>query len=254
VLVPLQLMLNQLIELMKICNVNSSRAIAVEGLSASIADIRESEDSMRKVMMIPAVLAASFAMPAMAGHEYFDEARVIAVTPQTERVNYPREECHTEYVRESVSSRSPVGAIIGGIAGGLLGSQVGKGSGRVAGAAVGAGVGAVVGDRMSTRQTGYETRPVEHCRTVDHWKTVTSGYHVTYRYNGRNYTTFTDNDPGSTIRIKVAVSPDNVRDVSYYEPAVARAIYREPLIVRIDSGPGYRGHRGKGHDKHRHHW
>jgi uncharacterized protein YcfJ len=214
----------------------------------------ESEDLMRKVMIIPAMLATGFAVPAMAEHEYFDEARVIAVTPQTERVNYPRAQCHTEYVRESVSSRSPVGAIIGGIAGGLLGSQVGKGNGRVAGAAVGAGVGAVVGDRMTSRETGYTTRPVEHCATVDHWETVTSGYHVTYRYSGRDYTTFTDTDPGNTIRIKVAVAPDNMREPSYYEPAVARPVYREPVVIRIDSGHAYKGHRGKGHDKHRHYW
>ena len=207
---------------------------------------------MRKVTIIPAMLAASFAMPAMAGHEYLDEARVIAVTPQTERLNYPRDECHTEYVRESVSSRSPVGAIIGGIAGGLLGSQVCKGSGRVAGAAIGAGVGAVVGDRMSTRQTSYETRPVEHCSTVDSWQTITSGYHVTYRYNGRDYTTFTDHDPGNTIRIRVAVAPENVREVRYYEPVIARPVYREPVVVRISSDRGHRGSHGKGH--HKHHW
>ena len=94
--------------------------------------------------MTPALLAVSVSMPAMADDEYFDYARVVGVTPQTERVNMPREECRTEYIRESYTTpdRSPVGAIIGGIAGGLLGSQVGKGNGRVAGAAVGAGIGA----------------------------------------------------------------------------------------------------------------
>lgn len=212
---------------------------------------------MRKVMIIPAMLAAAFATPALAEHEYFDEARVVAITPQTERVNYPREECHTEYVRESVSSRSPVGAIIGGIAGGLLGSQVGKGNGRVAGAAVGAGVGAVVGDRMSTRQSGYETRPVEHCTTVDHWETVNRGYLVTYHYNGRDYTTLTDHDPGRTIRVRVAVSPEEVSRISYYEPVVERVVYREPVVVY--SSPRPPGHYlGKGHHKRghqsRHYW
>lgn len=215
---------------------------------------------MRKVMIIPAMLATGFAAPAMAEHEYFDEARVVAVTPQTERVNYPREECRTEYVRESVSSRSPVGAIIGGIAGGLLGSQVGKGNGRVAGAAVGAGVGAVVGDRMSTRQTSYETRPVEYCTTVDNWETVTRGYLVTYRYNGRDYTTMSDVDPGHTIRVRVAVSPDEASRISYYEPIVQRVVYREPVVVGVYSQHRPPGHYlGKGHGKHhghkgRHYW
>jgi uncharacterized protein YcfJ len=213
---------------------------------------------MRKVMIIPAMLAAGFANAVMADHEYFDEAPVVAVTPQTERVNYPREECRTEYVREAVSSRSPVGAIIGGIAGGLLGSQIGKGNGRVAGAAVGAGVGAVVGDRMSTHQTGHETHPVEHCTVVDHWETVTRGYLVTYRYNGREYTTVTNADPGRTIRVRVAVSPEEASRVGYYEPVVERVVYREPVVIHAAPRPP--GHYiGKGHDKHpghksRHYW
>jgi uncharacterized protein YcfJ len=209
---------------------------------------------MRKVMIIPTMLAAGFAAPAMAEHEYFDEARVIAVTPQVERVNYPREECRTEYVRESVSSRSPVGAIIGGIAGGLLGSQVGKGNGKVAGAAVGAGVGAVVGDRIGNQQTGYTTRPVEYCTTVDNWETVTRGYLVTYRYNGRDYTTVSDVDPGRTIRVRVAVSPDEVSHISYYEPVVERIVYREPVVIGRYANPRPPGHYiGRGHDKHRGH-
>ena len=215
---------------------------------------------MRKVMIIPAMLAAGFAAPAMAEHEYFDKARVIAVTPQMERVNYPREECRTEYVREAVSSGSPVGAIIGGVAGGLLGSQIGKGNGRVAGAAVGAGVGAVVGDRMATRQTSYETRPVEYCTTVDNWETVARGYLVTYLYNGREYTTMTDTDPGRTIRVRVAISPEEASRMSYYEPVVERVVYREPVVIGRYANPRPPGHYlGKGHDrgrghKGRHYW
>lgn len=168
------------------------------------------KDIMWWTLATPALLAVTLSTPAMADDEYFDYARVLAVTPQTERVNVPREQCHTEYVRESYQSydRSPVGAIIGGIAGGLLGSQIGKGNGRVAGAAVGAGVGAVVGDRVgATQRTGYATRPVEHCALVDDWQTVNRGYLVTYRYNGREYTTVSDTYPGESIRVRVAVAP-----------------------------------------------
>jgi uncharacterized protein YcfJ len=178
-------------------------------------------DIMLWKWMTPALVAASVSMPAMADDEYFDYARVLNVTPQTERVNVPREECRTEYIRESYSTpdRSPVGAIIGGIAGGLLGSQIGKGNGRVAGAAVGAGVGAVVGDRIgSAQRTGYSTRPVEHCAVVDDWQTVNRGYLVTYRYNGREYSTVTDRYPGESIRVRVAVAPGHGAErISYYD-------------------------------------
>ncbi|HWU82383.1 MAG TPA: glycine zipper 2TM domain-containing protein [Methylophilaceae bacterium] len=172
-------------------------------------------------LVTPALMAASISMPAMADDEYFDYARVLAVTPQTERVNMPHEECRTDYVREryTTADRSPVGAIIGGIAGGLLGSQIGKGNGRVAGAAVGAGVGAVVGDRVgSTQRTGYSTRPVEHCAVVDDWQTVNRGYLVTYRYNGREYSTVTDTYPGESIRVRVAVAPGHGAErISYHD-------------------------------------
>lgn len=192
-------------------------------------------------MIIPALVASMFSLPAMAQHgddEYFDSARVISVTPQVERVNYPVEECHTEYVRESYQSKSPVAAIIGGVAGGLLGSQVGKGSGRVAGAAVGAGIGAVVGDRLGgPGTTHYGERPIERCHSVDRWETVSRGYLVTYRYNGRTYTTVTDRDPGNRIDVRVSVGPGRqVEEVVYYMPG-----YNAPR----DSRHAHR--RGSGH-------
>lgn len=168
------------------------------------------------------MIASAISLPAAADDVYYDTARVISVTPQTERVNVPREECHTEYTRESYSNsgnRDIGGAILGGIAGGLLGSQIGKGSGRVAGAAVGAATGAIVGDRIdNSDRRSYGSRPVERCVTVDDWQTVTRSYLVTYRFDGRDYTTVMPYDPGRNIRVRVAVAPDNDERVSYLEP------------------------------------
>jgi uncharacterized protein YcfJ len=189
------------------------------------------------------LLMGAIAMPAMADDVYYDTARVISVTPQTERINTPRQECHTEYIRESYGSgdRDVAGAIIGGIAGGLLGSQIGKGNGKVAGAAVGAATGAIVGDRIdnSDRREGYRTRPVEHCTMVDNWQTVTRNYLVTYRYDGRTYTTLMPYDPGETVRVRIAISPDyDSREVISYVPGYVH-----------DHG------RHRGWDKHhRHDW
>ncbi|MCX7627709.1 MAG: glycine zipper 2TM domain-containing protein [Methylophilaceae bacterium] len=175
------------------------------------------------------LLTGTMAMPAMADDVYYDTAQVIAVTPRTERINSPRQECHTEYVREYYSSsgdRDIAGAIIGGIAGGLLGSQIGKGNGKVAGAAVGAATGAIVGDRIDNsdrREGGYRTRPVEHCTMVDNWQTVIRNYLVTYRYNGRLYTTTLPSDPGDTLRVRIAITPDyDGREVIGYVPGYAR--------------------------------
>lgn len=179
---------------------------------------------MKLGIMASALLATGLATSAMADDVYYDSARVLSVTPQTERVRYVTQDCHTDYVEQRYQERSPAGAILGGIAGGLLGAQIGKGNGRVAGAAVGAGVGALVGDRVdnSNSRVYSESRPVQRCVDVENWRTETSGYHVEYRYNGRNYTTFTQQPPGDRIQVRVAVSDDHDhrggRQVRYYEP------------------------------------
>ncbi len=198
---------------------------------------------MRNTLLF-GLIAATVSLPALA---YEDRARVISVAPQYERVNSPRQECRTEYVRESyyeAPQRSLGGAVIGGVTGGLLGSTIGRGNGRVAAAAVGAGVGAIVGDRVDNDR-GYgnrgrervETRPVERCVTVDNWQNIPAGYLVNYEYNGRQYSTVTDRDPGRFIPVNVTVrSSGYVSEVSYREDR--------------GEGRGWKRGHGYGHRKH----
>lgn len=178
---------------------------------------------LNQALLVSLVFAGT-SMTASAGHDrYEDRARVINVTPQVERVNTPVQECRTEYVRESYyedSRRSNGGAIIGTIAGGLIGSRFGGGNGRLITTAVGAGLGAVIGDRhdnrYSARREHVEERPVERCVTVDRWDTVTTGYLVDYKYNGRRYTTVTQDRPGRYIPVNVSVRPSgHVTNVDY---------------------------------------
>jgi uncharacterized protein YcfJ len=181
---------------------------------------------MRQTLFI-GLIAATVSLPALASHDdnYEDRARVISVTPQFERVNTPRQECRTEYVRESyyeAPQRSNTGAIIGGISGGLIGSRFGGGNGRIVTAALGAGLGAIVGDRYDNNgrdnrgRERVETRPVESCVTVDNWHQVPAGYLVNYEYNGRQYSTVTNEDPGRFIPVHVQVKPNGyVTQVNY---------------------------------------
>ena len=175
-------------------------------------------------MLAPALLSAVFTLPAMASDQYNDSARVLSSTPQTERVNMPRQECRTEYQQQSYSNggNSVAGALIGGIAGGLLGNTIGRGNGRVAAAAVGAGVGAIAGNSLANNQNGGGTRsvPVQNCYQVDNWQTVNAGYLVTYEYNGRTYSTIMNNQPGQYIDVNVAVAPNSriVSQITYIEP------------------------------------
>ena len=222
---------------------------------------------MRQTILI-GLIAATISLPALAGHDdgddnyrddnYQDRARVISVAPQFERVNTPRQDCRTEYVRESyyeAPQRSFGGAVIGGVAGGLLGSTIGRGNGRVAAAAVGAGVGAIVGDRVDNNRNGYgrervATRPVESCVTVDNWSQVPAGYLVNYEYNGRQYTTVTERDPGRFIPVQVVVRPNGyVTNVSYSQ-------YGGDDDDDRGRGYGHYKHKDKHHDKHgdRNYW
>ena len=206
---------------------------------------------MRQTLLI-GLIAATVTLPALASQDdnYEDRARVISATPQFERVNTPRQECRTEYVRESYyepRQRSNTGAIIGGLSGGLIGSRFGGGNGRIATAVLGAGLGAIVGDRYDNndRDAGrerVENRPVERCVTVDNWNQVPAGYLVNYEYNGRQYNTVTNQDPGRFIPVQV-----QVRSNGY----VSQVNYRDD----DDRNERQDWKHGRGHNKHdRNYW
>ena len=168
---------------------------------------------MNKAARNIAVAAAStLTMVPVNGHAYEAFAHVVAVQPITEQVSRPSQQCWTEMqqVSQSAPQRNYLGAIIGGVAGGLLGSHVGKGNGRVAAAAVGAGVGALTGHAVANRDAGgtvVTSQPVQRCQQVDNFETVTTGYHVTYEYDGQRFSTRLPYNPGNQLRVNVAVSP-----------------------------------------------
>lgn len=219
---------------------------------------------MRNKLLL-GLMAATVALPALintayADDNYDDRARVISVTPQLQRVNNPRQDCRTEYVRESYyenRDRSNTGAIIGGLTGGLVGSRFGGGNGRIATAALGAGLGAIVGDRYdnngrdSRGRERVENRPVERCVTVDNYQNVPAGYLVNYEYNGRQYSTVTDNDPGRFIPVSVQVrSNGRVSQVSYNDDDDDNYRHDE----KQGKHRGWNKHRDHDDDRERSYW
>jgi uncharacterized protein YcfJ len=214
----------------------------VNEITALSSVLQERKANMRKLILSSVVMMAA-SQSAFADAEYIDRARVLSVAPQVQQINQPRQECRTEYVRESVyeSNRSNTGAVVGGVAGGLLGSTIGRGNGKIVAAAVGAGVGAIVGDRVGNQNAyGNErivTRPVEQCVLVDQWQTLTTGYMVNYEYQGRQYSTMMDRDPGPVLDVTVLVRPNVVQ-------------------IQPMPAPGYRpaAMRGHGPRQHRQYW
>ena len=109
--------------------------------------------------------------------------------------------------------------VIGGVLGAVIGSQVGGGSARYATSAIGSMVGGIAGRQVyenAQRQRQPRTASVTVCDPVPadgrYYGTGNSAgvsaYDVTYEYGGRSYTTRTNYNPGSRIRVRVDVRPE----------------------------------------------
>ncbi|MEE9320183.1 MAG: hypothetical protein V3U76_07040 [Granulosicoccus sp.] len=172
-------------------------------------------------------------------NRFTEYAEVISSHPVYRDVSIrePRQECWTEQERHVIRyegqpttqyrrrSSGSGDVVVGGLIGGVIGNQLGRrgGSGTRAGATV---AGAIIGSALAsesggnarhrreqrhetTPQTVYETRPVEHCRSVTdtRWEQRVQHYDVTYRYMGKTFTTRTNREPGSHIELQISVSP-----------------------------------------------
>jgi uncharacterized protein YcfJ len=135
------------------------------------------------------------------------------------QVSQPRQECWQEPTAYNRGGQQNywftdgvAGSVVGAIAGGVAGHQFGKGRGKDAATALGAIIGAGVGQRVvnsraaPASQTGaYQTR----CQTIRSTYTEQriDGYDVTYRYQGRLYSTRMPYDPGARLPVNVHIEP-----------------------------------------------
>ena len=171
-------------------------------------------------IILGALLFGSAAASQAQVPSFVDRARVQAVEPQYEQVQVPREQCTSQWVTEPVAAPAMGGTgyggvILGGVAGGLLGNQVGKGHGREAATAAGAVIGAIAGDRIANQQAQPQQmvqREVRSCRTVHDIQQRPAGWRVTYEYRGQQYTTVTREQPGTTLPVRVSVTPLDERE------------------------------------------
>jgi len=170
----------------------------------------------------------------------FDRARVIDARPVLQRVVEPRRECTSQVVHAPVhgghrplDARDLLGPVIGGVAGGAIGSQVGGGSGRTAATVAGAVAGTIAGAVLLPPHERLHGQPqrVEHvvqrCRTVNYSRDVVQGYDVTYRHQGRMFTTRMPYDPGRFVQV------DLRRAGPGWGP---RQAHVEPMVVIVDRG------------------
>lgn len=145
----------------------------------------------------------------------FAFADVLSAEPWYETVDrvHPVEQCDERRVVRERSRNTGTGALVGAVVGGVAGSNVGSGSGRRAATVAGAVIGGLVGNEAEANRNGrgrdrYVTHETE-CELVDEVVSERhlAGYEVQYRYRGEIYVSRLSYDPGSKLRIRIAVSP-----------------------------------------------
>jgi uncharacterized protein YcfJ len=130
-----------------------------------------------------------------------DVAQVLRSDPIVERIQVVNRIC--DQVVQVPQERGVGGAILGGLGGALVGSRFGQGHGKDALTIAGAVGGAIAGDHIQNESGGSTTQTA--CRDVTSYQERVSGYRVTFRYAGRDYTQVMTRDPGADVPVNVNV-------------------------------------------------
>ena len=168
---------------------------------------------MNKSMLTGTVLGVALAATAggYAGYRMLSSgpefAQVLAVTPLTETVKTPREECRDVVVTRQKPIKDEhkiTGSVLGAVAGGLAGDAIGGGGkntgAKIAGAVVGGIAGNKVQGSMQENDT-YQTTE-RQCKTVTDTSQRTVGYQVQYRLGEETGNVRMDFDPGAVIPVQ----------------------------------------------------
>ncbi len=138
-----------------------------------------------------------------------DYARVIDSRPVYAE---SREECwnlrdNRYEARPRDDNRVGAGTALGAVAGGVIGHQVGSGRGNDAATIGGALLGGLIGHNVEkNRNDDHPDFDMNNCRTVAGRDLL--GYDVRYAYNGNEYTTRMNADPGRRLVIGRDVRDD----------------------------------------------
>ncbi|MFT5210286.1 MAG: hypothetical protein ACI9CE_002011 [Flavobacterium sp.] len=144
----------------------------------------------------------------------YDYGTVVESVPIVKniRITTPREECWDEdVVYRDRGGDTELSTVLGAVIGGALGNAVGHHKkNKQVGAVVGAVLGGTIGRSIAKgapRTARSESGEV--CRVINEYTEEEQivGYRVRYRYNDETYTARTDEAPGDTIKLRLAVTP-----------------------------------------------
>jgi uncharacterized protein YcfJ len=108
-------------------------------------------------------VAAATAVGSFAGYKMLTKqefAEVVAVTPLSEQVKTPRQECHDETITQQAPVKDEhrvTGTVIGAIAGGVLGNAIGGHGSNTGAKVVGAAAGGVAGHEVQRTMQEHDT-------------------------------------------------------------------------------------------------
>mgnify|MGYP006198212465 CR=1 FL=1 len=132
-------------------------------------------------------------------------ARVLHVEPVSTSWQEPREVCQWVTVQKPVRVQQDdriARTLLGAAAGGLLGNQIGGGNGKKVATVIGALAGAQVGSQTGDRAPRTISTTEQQCSTVMESRTRTSGYLVSYEYQGQVDTIRTRREPGAYLPVE----------------------------------------------------
>jgi uncharacterized protein YcfJ len=153
--------------------------------------------------------------------------QVISSTPILQPVTVARQTC-TPGTAAVQTPPSGAGAIMGAIAGGAVGSNIGSGAGAALATGIGVVAGAMMGDRIEG--SGTRTVPTQSCTTQNVLEYRVQGYTVVYDYQGRQYTSQMQFDPGRTVALQfVTINPVNPGEAAATVPVPAPAQPAQPF-------------------------
>ena len=181
----------------------------------------------------PAAFAQYYSGDNYRNRDRGESARVIESRPLY-AAGERKEECwnpragHFEEVRSENKTRIGKGAAIGALAGGVLGHQVDSGGGTAAGAILGG----LLGHHLERRGDSNDSQndlDFSRCRVVSEGNSGNIvGYDVRYEFNGREYVTRMDRDPGRRLRLGDEVNYDGTpfSSSNYVSPSAPVYSYR----------------------------
>ena len=162
-------------------------------------------------------LLACFGSSAVLAQTSYHDAQVIESTAiyRVIETAVPTRQCWEEEVVRSSSRhhyRSHTPGLLGAVIGGAIGHSLGhhkssQNVGTIVGAMLG---GSIARDIVeSNRSPVVRLETVERCETVNNYRQQEKlvGYDVLYRYNGEEYKVRMQDDPGTTVRVRVNVEP-----------------------------------------------